>query len=80
MGKKIYINCCSDSCHFGCGNRENFFKQSRKTIVETNDLASESEIEVEILYKEASKIRRNKKSCPALQMHICTITKLLITT
>ena len=30
---------------------KNFFKQSRKTIVETNDLASESEIEVEILYK-----------------------------
>ena len=26
---------------------KNFFKQSRKTIVETNDLASESEIEVE---------------------------------
>ena len=40
---------------------KNFFKQSRKTIVETNDLASESEIEVEILYKEASEDKKEQK-------------------
>lgn len=40
---------------------KNFFKQLRKTIVETNDLASESEIEVEILYKEASEDKKEQR-------------------
>ena len=80
MGKKSILIVVLILVILGAVIGKNFFEQSRKTIVETNDLASESEIEVEILYKEASEDKKEQKSCPALQMHICTITKLLITT
>ena len=51
MGKKSILIVVLILVILGAVIGKNFFKQSRKTIVETNDLASESEIEVEILYK-----------------------------
>ena len=61
MGKKSILIVVLILVILGAVIGKNFFKQSRKTIVETNDLASESEIEVEILYKEASEDKKEQK-------------------
>ena len=61
MGKKSILIVVLILVILGAVIGKNFFKQSRKTIVETNDLASEFEIEVEILYKEASEDKKEQK-------------------
>ena len=61
MGKKSILIVVLILVILGAVIGKNFFKQSRQTIVETNDLASESEIEVEILYKEASEDKKEQK-------------------
>ena len=79
MGKKSILIVVLILVILGAVIGKNFFKQSRKTIVETNDLASESEIEVEILYKEASEDKKEQKELSSTA-DAYTITKLLITT